>query len=409
MQPYTPSVSNLKYRQEFQDMKYGLFIHWGIYSMMGHGEWVMHNEKIPYNKYARLANSFYPHDFDAKKWVTLVKNAGMKYITITSRHHDGFSMFKTAASKYNIVDATPYKRDILKELSDECQRQGIKLHLYYSLLDWGRDDYGFGQKIANGKPEKADWDSYIRFMKTQLTELLTNYNIQAIWFDGHWERKAADWHYNELYPLIHRLKPDCLISNNHHMEVIPGEDMQAFEKDLPGNNSHGWGTGSVSALPLETCETINNAWGYNVNDQKYKTARRIVQYLASAAGNNANFLLNVGPMPDGNIQPEFVDTLTLVGKWLEKYGASIYFTRGGVMSPQEWGVMTSKTGKHYVHMFNMPNTPYLFIPSVKNKIKAVQHMNKNSTMKFKQVDEGVFIYLNDLKPDAYDDVFVLEF
>src|SRR6195952_1214079 len=188
LKSYTPSAENMASRKEFQDMKFGMFIHWGIYSELGAGEWVMHERKIPYDSYKRLADFFRPEEFNAKQWVALAKAAGMKYITITSRHHDGFSMFKTKASSYNIVDATPYHKDPLMELAQECRKEGIELHFYYSLLDWGRPDYGFGQSIVNGQPENADWDSYINFMKTQLTELITNYPaVKGIWFDGQWE------------------------------------------------------------------------------------------------------------------------------------------------------------------------------------------------------------------------------
>src|SRR3954464_6376272 len=164
---YTPTAENLAQRQKFQDMKFGLFIHWGIYSILGDGEWVMHNKNIPYDSYKRLAGFFNPQEFDAKEWVAFAKKAGMKYITITSRHHDGFSMFGTKLSPYNIVDATPYHKDPLMELAKECEKEGIELHFYYSLLDWGRSDYAFGSQIVNGKPVKGNWDNYIKFMKDQ--------------------------------------------------------------------------------------------------------------------------------------------------------------------------------------------------------------------------------------------------
>ena len=144
---YTPTAQNMEERNQFQNMKFGLFIHWGIYSVLGDGEWVMHNKNIPYNNYKRLADFFNPQEFNAKARVQLAKSAGMKYITITSRHHDGFSMFNTAATPYNIVQATPYHKDPLMELAKECEKEGIELHFYYSLLDWGRPDYGFGQQI----------------------------------------------------------------------------------------------------------------------------------------------------------------------------------------------------------------------------------------------------------------------
>ena len=153
----------------------------------------------------------------------MAKSAGMKYITITSRHHDGFSMFQTKASPYNVVDATPYKKDPIKELAKECLKEGIELNFYYSLLDWGRDDYGFGKPIVDSTPQNTNWNSYISFMKTQLTELITTYpNIRGIWFDGHWERKTANWHYDEIYSLIHKLNPKILVGNNHHLAPFAG-------------------------------------------------------------------------------------------------------------------------------------------------------------------------------------------
>ena len=392
---YTPTPENLKNRQEFQDRKFGMFIHWGIYSLLADGEWVMFNKKIPYEKYSKIANEFYPHDFNATEWVQIAKAAGMKYITITSRHHDGFSMFNTKASPYNIMEATPYKKDPMKDLAAACKAEGLKLNFYYSLLDWGRKDYGFGKKIVNGRPEDTDWDSYINFMKAQLTELLTNYGdvVGGIWFDGDWERKTANWHYEEIYQLIHRLRPDVMISNNHHSDIKPGEDYQAFEKDLPGGNSHGWNSGGISNLPLETCETINGAWGFNITDKNYKSVKALIQYLVKAAGHNANFLLNVGPQADGKIQQEFVDTLKKVGEWLQQNGESIYGTRGNVISTPEWGTVTQKDKKLFIHVLNTPSQDFILLPRITQKVAGVQSFSSKQTLKWKQQPEGLFVYL----------------
>ena len=409
LKSYTPTAENLESRKEFQDMKFGMFIHWGIYSELGAGEWVMHEHKIPYDNYKRLAAFFRPEDFDAKAWVALAKAAGMKYITITSRHHDGFSMFKTKASSYNIVDATPYHKDPLMELAEECKKEGIELHFYYSLLDWGRPDYGFGHPIVNGKPENADWDSYINFMKTQLTELITNYpGVKGIWFDGQWERRNVNWHFDEIYPLIHKLNSSVLIGNNHHLAPFLGEDFQMFEKDLPGGNTTGFsGESKISALPLETCETINNSWGFNINDRGYKSVKQIIGYLVNAAGRNANFLLNIGPMPNGKIQPEFVDTLTKVGTWMKKNGEGIYGTRGSIAAPQQWGVVTAKENTLYAHILSAPGQDYIFIPSLKQKITKVTALANGNTIKFKQQPEGVFVYVKDIETDPYDTIIKL--
>jgi len=407
---YTPSSQNIAERNKFQNMKFGLFIHWGIYSVLGDGEWVMRVKNIPYNNYKRLADFFNPQEFDAKEWVQLAKNAGMKYITITSRHHDGFSMFNTAATSYNIVDATPYHKDPLMELALECAKEGIELHFYYSLLDWGRQDYGFGKPIVNHEPQNADWNSYIKFMKTQLTELITKYpNITGIWFDGHWERQNVNWHYDEIYSLIHKLSPKVLVGNNHHLAPFRGEDFQMFEKDLPGENTTGFsGQSKIGALPLETCETINNSWGFNINDNHYKSVKQIIHYLVNAAGRNANFLLNVGPMPNGKIQPEFTDTLGKVGEWMKKYGESIYDTRGNIIAPQPWGVVTQKMDTLYVHILNGLKEQYVFIPDVKRKILKARLFGHSSELKFKQQPEGVFVYLPNITLDNIDTIIQLQ-
>jgi alpha-L-fucosidase len=407
-QTYTPTADNLAARKNFQDMKFGLFIHWGIYSELGAGEWVMNEKHIPYDSYKRLADFFNPQAFNAHDWVMFAKKAGMKYITITSRHHDGFSMFGTKASPYNIVDATPYHRDPLMELAQECVKEGIELHFYYSLLDWGRKDYAYGSPIVNGKPTGGDWDSYINFMKAQLTELITKYpGVKGIWFDGHWERDV-NWHYDEIYGLIHKLNPAILVGNNHHLEPKEGEDFQMFEKDLPGANTTGFSAKSkIGALPLETCETINNSWGFNITDNSFKSSKRIIHYLVNAAGLNANFLLNIGPMPNGKIQSEFTDTLAIVGAWVQKNGEAIYGTRGSGIPAQPWGVITQKDKNLYVHVMTMPQQPYIFIPQLKGKVTKAALLADGSAVKFKQQTEGVFVYLNGVATDPDDTIIKL--
>lgn len=405
MPEYTPTQGNLEARTAFQDMKFGMFVHWGIYSVLGDGEWVMFNQKIPYDKYSRLVKFFDPEDFDAKEWVKIAKSAGMKYITITSRHHDGFSMFDSKATDYDIIDATRFGRDPLKELAEACKEEGIKLNFYYSLLDWGRDDY------KNGKKGDAEaWQHYVDFMKAQLTELLTNYGeIGVIWFDGHWDQKKADWKYDEIYSLIHKLSPNTLIANNHHIQPILGEDIQTFERDLPGENKGGYSAGvKVSRLPLESCATMAKSWGFNLKDKNFKTTRQLVHFLVKAAGKNGNLLLNVGPMPNGEIQPEFVSTLKEMGEWTGKYGESIYGTRGGVIKPQNWGTITQKEKTLYVHVLDTPAEPYVFIPELDARVKSVTSFDGKEKIRFKQVKEGVFLYPSSLDEESIDTIFKME-
>ena len=328
---YRPTVENLKAREQFQDEKFGIFLHWGLYSMIGAGEWVMNNWNINYREYPKLAKAFYPSDFNADAWVSAIKASGAKYITVTTRHHDGFSLFKTAASTYNSVDATPFKRDIIKELADACKRHDIKLHLYYSHLDWGRTDYPMGRtgRGTGRSAGKADWSAYYRFMNMQLTELLTHYGpVGAIWFDGWWDHdsdaKPFDWQLPEQYAMIHKLQPQCLIGNNHHQTPNAGEDIQIFERDLPGENKAGLSGQSISRLPLESCQTINDHWGYSITDSNYKKPKELIHMLVRAAGKNANLLLNIGPEPGGNLPALALDRLKAIGEWMNRYGNTIY-------------------------------------------------------------------------------------
>lgn len=299
---YQPTPEIIEAQNRFADNKFGIFIHWGIYSMVGHGEWYLNRPGITTAEYEKLASAFYPVRFDAAEWVSTIKASGAKYICITSRHHDSFSMFDTEQSDYNIVDATPFRRDILKELAEECQRQGIALHIYYSHLDWRRADYPLGRtgRTTGRAIGQENYDSYFQFMNAQITELLTNYGpIGAIWFDGKCDHDANpdfDWRLDEQYALIHRLQPGCLIANNHHEVPLAGENIQIFERDLPGENKAGYsGTSGISRhLPLESCETMNGMWGYKISDQNYKSVKELIHLLVRAAGKNANLLLNVG-------------------------------------------------------------------------------------------------------------------
>jgi alpha-L-fucosidase len=390
--------------------------------VLGSGEWVMNNRNIRVKEYQHLQRVFNPIDFDAKAWVDAAQGAGMNYITIITRHHDGFSNWDTQASDWKIT-RTPYGKDALKQLADECRKRGMKIFFYYSLLDWYRSDYQYETGKTGkgtGRTAKSDWNSYIKFMKAQLTELLTQYGeVSGIWFDGHWDQLDNDvdktlqskvnWHYDEIYELIHRLQPACLIGNNHHLLPLPGEDFQMFEKDLPGNNTTGFGGADISSLPLETCETMNDSWGYNITDRKYKSVPALIHYMVNAAAHNANFLLNVGPMPTGKIQPEFTDTLAAIGKWMQKNSSSIYGTRGNIIPSQDWGVVTAKDKTYYIHILKSTGLPYIFIPGLKGSILAAQQLTTGKKVRFQQQPEGVFVYLEAITMDSIDTIIQLNY
>lgn len=401
-QEYTPAPENLQARREFADSKFGIFIHWGIYSMFAQGEWYLQNAEIDKYEYAKAADAFYPHRFDAKAWVAAIKDAGAKYICFTSRHHDSFSMWDTAESDYNVVDATPFGRDVIKELADECHKQGIKLHLYYSHLDWARDEYPMGRtgkRIIGRDTSKVNWPKYYEFMNRQLTELLTNYGeIGAIWFDGWWDHDEDsipfDWQLQEQYAMIHRLQPQCLVGNNHHQVPFSGEDIQIFERDLPGENKAGLSGQEISRLPLETCQTMNGMWGYKLIDQEYKNTDTLIQYLVGAAGKGANLLMNVGPQPNGEIPAAALQRLKEIGEWTRANGETIYGTTAGDIPVQEWGVTTRKGNRLFVHITNL-NSTELDLPLTCKVKKAFTYADKKP-VKVKKTKSGVKLLFNEV-------------
>ena len=407
---YKPSESNLQARRWFQDARFGLFIHWGVYSVPARGEWVMENEKIPISQYEKFAPQFNPTQFNAAEWVALAKRAGIRYITITSKHHDGFDMFATKLSPWNIVDATPYAKDPLAALAEECHKQGIKLFFYYSQLDWHHADYfplGWTGHAA-GRPAGGDWNHYLDYMDGQLTELLTHYGpVGGIWFDGMWDKPDADWRLARTYALIHSLQPAAMVGSNHHRKPFAGEDFQMFEKDLPGFNTTGFSDKSeVGSLPLETCDTINDSWGFNASDKKFKSSTQLIQYLVRAAGYDANFLLNVGPTSSGTIPPEEVERLETMGQWLDKYGETIYGTRGGPVKPRPWGAMTQKDNRIYVHILDW-NDELLALPELSG-VKSAKLFSGGAALEMTRMNGGMILRIPSALRDPIDTIVVLQ-
>ncbi len=408
---YTPTPENLKARQWFQEARFGLFIHWGVYSVLADGEWVMHQKRMTSAEYERLPPQFNPVKFDAAAWVKMAKGAGMRYITITSKHHDGFAMFDSKVSDYDIVDRTPYGKDVLKMLAEECRKQGIKLFFYHSQLDWHHPDYfprgRTGQHSA--RADKGEWPRYLDYMDGQLKELLTGYGeIGGIWFDGWWDKPDADWRLPRTYGLIHQLQPQALVGANHHQKPFPGEDFQMFEKDLPGHNTAGFNEKSeIGELPLEMCDTMNNAWGYNQNDTRFKTTKQLVQLLVKAAGYDANLLLNVGPRPDGTIQPEFVERLREVGEWVAKNGETVYGTRGGPFPPRPWGVSTRKGNRVYLHVLDWSD-PVLALPPSPRRVRSASYLKDGRAVTFTEQKDALLLRLDPTAADPIDTVVVLE-
>ncbi len=407
----------------FTDARFGMFIHWGVYCLLGKGEWVMHNEEMTVEEYEKLPPRFNPVGYDPAKWVSLARTAGMNYITITSKHHDGFAMWDSKVSPYNIVDATPYGRDVLKMLADECKKQEMGLFFYHSHLDWHHPDYYPRGRTGqhSGRPESGDFNRYLDYMDAQVAELAGgDYgDLKGFWFDGWWDQKVnredkadrsthVDWRLQQTYDLIHELQPAAIIGNNHHVAPFPGEGFQMFERDLPGSNTAGFNTTEIGSLPLETCDTINGSWGYNAADDAWKSPTELIHYLVRAAGFDANLLLNVGPTDLGTFQPEVEDRLSAMGEWTSRYGDTIYGTRGGPTVPADWGVTTRKENRIFVHVLDPEANDRLTLPGTSDlSVASTTVFGSDAPVSF--ASEGdLELALNGIARDPVDTVLVIE-
>ncbi len=363
-QNYVPTPENLQARKEFQQHRLGIFLHWGLYATYAQGEWYLQTAGLNKDEYAVAAQYFNPVKYDARAWTRAFKDAGAGYVTLTSRHHDGFSMFNTAATDYDIIDATPFGRDIVGELAKACAEEGLDYHLYYSLVDWVREDYPLGETghKTGRRGDSQDYGHYFQFMKDQVRELITQYpNVAALWFDGIWDHDpdpGFDWRMPEFYAYIHGLKPELLIGNNHHKAPIEGEDFQMFERDLPGENKAGMsGESTISSLPLEMCETMNNAWGYRIADPWYKSVKELVHLLVRAAAKNSNLLINIGPMANGELPSQALDRLAGIGVWMRGHSVAVDGTTSTAIPEQPWGVTTQNATSLFLHILTPDALP----------------------------------------------------
>jgi alpha-L-fucosidase len=358
--------------QWWRDARFGMFIHWGLYAIPGRGEWVQWNEQIPVNEYAKLADQFNPTNFTPASWAELAKAAGMKYMVLTSRHHDGFALFKDGTNTFTSAKSAAH-RDFVAEYVKAVRNAGLHVGLYYSPLDWRYPGY-FLPGIQRENAE-AMREQYHR----QVKELLSNYGkIDVLWFDGgeadwlsfggewkgaEWKKRPKDQHYqgefnwqhDQVYTMLRRLQPDILINGRADMEP----DFRSRE---------GWGAlGDFdNQHPWELCVTIAGAWGYQPN-LKPRPLKDYIQLLAKTAGRDGNLLLNVGPDPNGRIDPAQAERLREIGAWLGKYGESIYASRGGPFLPGDWGASTHRDKTIYLHVLNWP-AEKLTLPAISAKI-----------------------------------------
>lgn len=395
----------------WKEARYGMFIHWGPVSLKGTEIGWSRGDKVPIEEYDQLYKSFNPTNFSAKAWVQVAKDAGMGYIVLTSKHHDGFCLWDTKTTDYNIMN-TPFGRDVVKELSEECKKQGIVFCTYYSILDWYQPDYninsrgGPGYQLPNG--EKPDMDRYTKYMYTHLEELIQNYGpLGIMWYDGEWEDPWTHERGLKLYDYVRGLQDDIIINNRvdkgrKGMEGVTLSDKNyAGDYDTPEQEIGKFQTNR----PWESCMTICQQWAWKPDD-KLKSFDECIRILVETVGGDGNLLLNVGPMPDGRIEPRQVDRLKEIGDWLELNGESIYGTRGGPFKPGKWGVSTSNEDKIYLHILDAKENK-LELQPLSTEIISCRKL-QGGAVKFTQNINGIELDISDFDMKEVDNIVVLE-
>jgi alpha-L-fucosidase len=406
----------------WREARFGMFIHWGLYAVPAGewkgrrteeiGEWIMKNLRIPISEYETLVPRFNPVKYDAREWVRIARDAGMKYIVITSKHHDGFALFDSKVSGYDVM-ATPFKRDILKELAQACREAGIRLGFYHSILDWHHPDAQGAAFPDYEKKKNPNWSRYVEsYMKPQLDELLTGYGpLAVLWFDGDWVVEWSDDQGRALYASLRARQADLIINNR----IGAGrQGMKGMSKE--GSFAGDFGTPEQEVPPTglpgvdwESCMTMNDTWGFKHFDHDWKSTEKLVRTLIDIASKGGNFLLNVGPTAEGVIPAPSVERLSGMGRWLRVNGEAIYGTGASPVAAPAWGRITRKPGRLYLHVFDWPvsGTLSLRLPATPSKA----YLLADSTRKplAAQLEGGlVTIIVPATAPDPVASVVVLE-
>ena len=409
----------------WSEARFGMFIHWGLYSIpagewkgsTNHAEWIRTTAQIPLTEYGKFVEQFNPVKFNAAEWVRMAKNAGMKYITITSKHHDGFCLFDSKYTDFDVM-STPFKRDILRELADACHKEGIKMCWYHSIMDWHHPDYLPRREWEKDRPtDGADFDRYVQHMKNQLKELLTNYGeISVLWFDGEWESTWNTKYGSELYNYVRSLQPNIIINNRvgagrSGMEGFTkaGEfagDFGTPEQEIPATGMPG--------LYWETCMTMNNNWGYNKHDDHWKSTEDLIRKLADIASKGGNFLLNVGPTSEGVFPAPSIERLRQIGDWMKVNGEAVYSTKASPFRNLAWGRCTQKPidggARLYLHVFAWPVDGKLVVPGILSQAKQAYLLSdsRHSPLSVNRQEDALVVTVPTKAPDAISSVVVLD-
>jgi len=412
----------------FSESRFGMFIHWGIYAIPARGEWVKTNEKMTNEQYQKYFDTFNPIHYDAKEWAKLAREAGMKYAVLTAKHHDGFCLFDSQYTDYKAAN-TPAGRDLIREYVDAFRAEGIKVGLYYSLLDWHHPDYPhYGDKIHPMRENEAfknaahNFDTYTTYMHNQVRELLTNYGkIDIMWFDFSYDEMSGEkWKATELVRMMRSLHPDIIIdnrlcasgaeNNNEELTEISG-DFDSPEQIIPSaclTDREG------REVPWEACMTLNDNWGYNAHDKAYKSPKTVVRTLVECISKSGNMLINVGPTAKGEIPKESAAILQEVGTWMHENSDSIYGAKKAAFDKPEWGYYTQKGNKLYAHIFERGIASFR-LNGLNGKVKAARLLADGSEILMERpwnsgaFPDDLFIDLGSANlPDELDTVVELE-
>lgn len=408
-----PAEVVAKRMQWFNDARFGMFIHWGLYSQNGchykgkdgKTEHMMRHLRIPLSEYEKIADEFDPEQFNAAEWVRMAKDAGMKYMIITSKHHDGFAMFNSKSTSYNIVVRTPFSRDPILELSEAARKQGLKFGVYYSLgRDWEDPDVptrdGYRSNTWDYPDEtKKDFTKYFeRKVKPQIRELMTQYHPAVLWFDT--PEKISRAQSEELLRLIHSIDPDTIVNQRVGNRL---GDYRVAEQTIPEGGYPD---------PWETCMTMNRHWGYYLGDENWKSTETLVRNLVDIASKNGNFLLNVGPTGEGVFPQGSIDRLKEIGSWLKVNGEAIYATTGSPFKQLAWGRATKKVSGDsttlYLHVFDWPKDGKLLVPGLKNKVESLTLLANGKKLTSAAGETGVTVTLPPTAPDQISSTVVLK-
>jgi len=411
--------------QWWREARFGLFIHWGLYAIpagewqgdKSHAEWIRTTAKIPLEEYDKFVQQFNPVKFNPADWVRMAKSAGMKYIVITSKHHDGFCLFDSKHTDFDVM-STPFKRDVLKELSEACRAEGLEMCWYHSIMDWHHPDYLPRRDWEKNRPAAgASFDRYVRHMKNQLKELVGNYGeIGVLWFDGEWESTWNGNYGTDLYHYVRSLQPDIIINNR----VGAGRaGMAGMTKEGEFSGDFGTPEQEIPATGLpgidwETCMTMNDHWGYNKHDDHWKSTEDLLHKLADIASKGGNFLLNVGPTAEGLFPQASIDRLQEIGQWMKVNGEAIYGTQASPFKQLDWGRCTQKSiaggTRLYLHVFNWPNSGRLVVSGIANSAKTAFLLAdaKKTPLTVTRLEDALVVNVPAAAPDRMNSVVVLD-